>query len=109
MGEWNGPWSDGAEEWTPYWMAKLGHKFGDDGKFWMSYDDMLRKFDFLDRTRLFMDEGWTVIEQWASVDVPWATGTSKTKFLVELTKPGPVVFVLSQVRKSPSKVRRGFD
>lgn len=29
--EWNGPWSDGSEEWSPEWMQKLNHKFGDDG------------------------------------------------------------------------------
>lgn len=37
LGEWNGPWSDGSAEWTPYWMKKLNHTFGDDGVFWMSY------------------------------------------------------------------------
>ena len=29
--EWNGPWSDGSEQWTPEWMQLLNHKFGDDG------------------------------------------------------------------------------
>lgn len=29
--EWNGAWSDGSEQWTPEWMQKLGHKFGNDG------------------------------------------------------------------------------
>lgn len=31
-GEWTGPWSDGSKEWTPEWMQKLNHRFGDDGK-----------------------------------------------------------------------------
>jgi hypothetical protein len=29
---------------TPYWMTKLDHKFGDDGVFWMRFEDMLREF-----------------------------------------------------------------
>ena len=29
--EWRGPWSDGSEQWTPEWIEKLGHKFGNDG------------------------------------------------------------------------------
>jgi hypothetical protein len=29
--EWSGAWSDGSEQWTPEWMQKLGHKFGNDG------------------------------------------------------------------------------
>jgi hypothetical protein len=35
IGEWNGPWSDGSKEWTPYWLKKIGHTFGDDGVFWV--------------------------------------------------------------------------
>jgi hypothetical protein len=100
MGEWSGPWSDGSKEWTAYWITKLEHRFGDDGNFWMSYDDMLHKFDFLDCTRLFSDKRWTVIEQWTTVNVSWATSTVDAKFIVELTRPGPVVFVLSQVNFS---------
>lgn len=60
LGEWNGRWSDGSKEWTPYMMKKLDHKFGDDGTFWMLYEDMLEMFKFLHRTRLF-DEKWTVV------------------------------------------------
>jgi len=103
MGEWSGPWSDGSKEWTPYWMTKLNYRFGDDGQFWMSYDDMLKKFVHLDRTHLF-DDHWTVIEQWTSVNVSWATSSLNIKFLVELTKPGPVVFVLSQVCQTTNRL-----
>lgn len=59
-GEWNGRWSDGSKEWTPFMMKKLNHKFGDDGTFWMLYEDMLETFKFLHRTRLF-DDQWTVM------------------------------------------------
>jgi hypothetical protein len=96
MGEWTGPWADGSSEWTPYWMKKLDHKFGDDGLFWMSFEDLLKRFDLLDRTRLF-NHDWTVVQQWTSVSVAWVTGYLNTKFSVEIKKAGPTVFVLCQV------------
>lgn len=96
LGEWSGPWSDGAKEWTPYWLAKLDHKFGDDGIFWMSFDDMMAQFMYLHRTRLF-DDQWTVVQQWTSINISWVTGYMQTKFLVEIKKGGPVVLVLTQV------------
>ncbi|KAF2870660.1 hypothetical protein BDV95DRAFT_607806 [Massariosphaeria phaeospora] len=95
-GEWNGPWSDGSKEWTPYWMQKLNYRFGDDGLFWMSYDDLLKRFALLDRTRLF-DKDWTVVQHWTSVSVAWVTGFLNTKFVVEIKKAGPTVFVLCQL------------
>lgn len=96
MGEWTGPWSDGSSEWDPYWMKKLDHKFGDDGLFWMSYEDLLKRFDLLDRTRLF-DHNWTVVQQWTNMSVGWVTGFLNTKFSIEIKKGGPTVFQLCQV------------
>ncbi|KAF3763923.1 hypothetical protein M406DRAFT_95460 [Cryphonectria parasitica EP155] len=96
LGEWNGRWSDGSSEWTPYWMKKLDYKFGDDGVFWMLYEDMLETFKYLHRTRLF-DEKWTVIQQWTSCDVSWITGYSRSSFIIEAKRPGIVVIVLSQL------------
>ncbi|KAH7128524.1 hypothetical protein B0J11DRAFT_431772 [Dendryphion nanum] len=96
VGEWSGAWSDGSKEWTPYWMNKLNYRFGDDGLFWMSYEDMQKRFDVLDRTRLF-DKNWTVVQLWTSVSVAWVTGYLTTKFVVDIKKAGPTVFVLSQL------------
>ena len=101
VGEWNGPWSDGSKEWTPYWLKKLNHTFGDDGVFWMSFQDMLETFLFLHRTRLF-DEKWTVVQQWSSVNVAWVSGYLNTKFVVEVKKGGMVVIALTQVCLSVS-------
>jgi hypothetical protein len=42
---------DGSKEWTPEWLTKLNHRFGDDGAFWISYKDLLRKYQSFDRTR----------------------------------------------------------
>ncbi|KAJ7122682.1 hypothetical protein C8R43DRAFT_45494 [Mycena crocata] len=61
--EWNGPWSDGSKDWTPELMEaalpRLGHAFGDPGKFIMEYKDFLSCFEQVDRTRLF-DSSWTM-------------------------------------------------
>jgi hypothetical protein len=49
--EWQGPWSDGSEQWTPEWMVLLNHKFGDDGvslPFGQSLDGVLTTLDVLD-------------------------------------------------------------
>lgn len=78
-------------------MKKLQHTFGDDGVFWMSYDDLCRKFARLHRTRLFGDD-WMVVQQWTSVNVSWVSGYLTTKFVIEVKKEGRVVLVLSQVR-----------
>ncbi|OJJ45435.1 hypothetical protein ASPZODRAFT_2109961 [Penicilliopsis zonata CBS 506.65] len=96
--EWNGPWSDGSEQWTPYWMEKLNHKFGNDGFFWISYDDLLKNYQHFDRTRLFGPE-WTVTQQWTTLNVPWSTAYHSTKFVIDMNQQGPVVIVLSQLEK----------
>ncbi|KAK8090182.1 hypothetical protein PG997_005143 [Apiospora hydei] len=105
VGEWNGPWSDGSKEWTPYWLKKLGHTFGDDGVFWMAYKDMLETFMFIHRTRLF-DEKWTIVQQWTSANVSWITGYLQTKFEITVAKDGVVVIVLTQL---DDRYFRGFE
>ncbi|KAJ3454355.1 hypothetical protein MRS44_018249 [Fusarium solani] len=47
-GIWEGPWSDGSKEWTREVQDELGHKFGADSAFWISYDDLMRKFSLLE-------------------------------------------------------------
>ncbi|RFU27447.1 hypothetical protein B7463_g8897, partial [Scytalidium lignicola] len=96
MGEWNGPWSDGSKEWTPEWMQKLDHRFGNDGAFWISYDDLLKKYQTFDRTRLFSPE-WKVTQQWTCLEVPWTVDYHSTKFSFTLEKTAPVMVVLSQL------------
>ncbi|QKX59290.1 uncharacterized protein TRUGW13939_06422 [Talaromyces rugulosus] len=94
--EWSGAWSDGSEQWSVEWMKLLGHKFGNDGVFWISYDDLLKKYQHFDRTRLFGPE-WTVTQQWTNLHVPWSADYHNTKFAVELTQKSPIVVVLSQL------------
>lgn len=94
--EWNGRWSDGSEQWTPESMAALKHRFGNDGIFWIAYDDLLTKYQYFDRTRLF-DDSWKMCHQWTSIDVRWTADYNDTKFSLTLTEPGPAVIVLSQL------------
>lgn len=74
----------------------MNHTFGDDGVFWISYQDMLNTFMYIERTRLF-DHNWTVVQQWTSANVSWVTGYLQTKFQIEVKKSGLVVIVLTQV------------
>lgn len=85
-----------AEEWTAEWLQKLDHKFGDDGSFWISYDDLLRKYQAFDRTRLFSSE-WKVASIWTTLDVSLTLDYHDTKFAFSLFKSGPVVIVFSQL------------
>ncbi|RYC65051.1 hypothetical protein CHU98_g1171 [Xylaria longipes] len=95
-GEWRGPWSDGSKEWTGQWLTKLNHRFGDDGNFWISYEDLLRKYQAFDRTRLFGPD-WKITSIWTTVSVPWTLDYHDTYFEFSLAKTGPVVLVLSQL------------
>ena len=54
-GNWEGAWSDGSKELSPELQIELNHKSGSDSVFWISYQDLLRKYQHFDRTRLFMD------------------------------------------------------
>ncbi|KAL8422340.1 hypothetical protein RB596_002900 [Gaeumannomyces avenae] len=94
--EWKGPWSDGSREWTPEWLSRLGHRFGDDGAFWIAYEDLLRKYQAFDRTRIFGPD-WKVTSIWTTLSVPWTHEYHDTKFAFSMSRPGPVVLVLSQL------------
>ena len=87
---------DGSKEWTPEWLEKLGHRFGDDGDFWIAYEDLLRKYQAFERTRLFGEE-WSVTQIWTTLNVPWMVNYHDTYFSLSISKPGPVVLVLSQL------------
>ncbi|KUJ19205.1 cysteine proteinase, partial [Mollisia scopiformis] len=96
-GNWEGPWSDGSKEFTPEIQLELDHKFGSDSVFWISYEDLLRKYQHFDRTRLFMDSpDWRITQNWISIEVPWKAEFEQ-KFRIILTKESPVVLVLSQI------------
>lgn len=89
-------WSDGSKEWTQEAQEELGHTFGSDSTFWISYEDLLRKYLHFDRTRLFRDADWRSCQRWIGVEVPWKPQYNE-KFHIKLTKESPVVLVLSQL------------
>ncbi|KAM3508699.1 hypothetical protein MY11210_006618 [Beauveria gryllotalpidicola] len=95
-GEWRGAWADGSKEWSPEWMRKLGHKFGEDGEFWICYQDLLRHFQIFERVRLFGPE-WNVSQIWTTLHVPWLEEYHETYFTFTTTQSGPVAIVLSQL------------
>ena len=95
-GVWEGAWSDGSKEWTKEVQEELGHHFGGDSVFWISYEDMLRKYLHFDRTRLFRDPDWRMCQRWIGVDVPWKPQFNE-KFHIKLTRESPLVLVLSQL------------
>ncbi|KAL3417343.1 Calpain-9 [Phlyctema vagabunda] len=96
-GNWEGAWSDGSKEFTPEAQQELNHKFGNDSVFWISYNDLLRKYQHFDRTRLFMDSpDWRLTQSWVSVEVPWKAEFEQ-KFKIVLKKESPVVLMLSQL------------
>jgi hypothetical protein len=43
--EWNGDWSDDDKRWTADAKKALGFYAGDDGTFWMSWEDVVKWFD----------------------------------------------------------------
>jgi hypothetical protein len=93
---WIGAWGDGSKEWTPEWMEKLNYRFGDDGNFWISYNDLLKHFQTIERTRLF-DEEWKVAHEWTSLRIPWSADYHDTKFVFTISEPTCVVVALSQL------------
>jgi hypothetical protein len=103
--EWTGPWSDGSKEWTPEWMIKLNHRFDDDGIFWISYEDLKRKYQLFSRTRIFGPE-WSSTIQWTHTTVPWSVDYSNTKFQFTLPEDTSCVLQLSQL---DSRYFRGLE
>ena len=75
--------------------------------FWISYNDLLKKYQHFDRTRLFGPD-WTITQQWTTLNVPWSADYHGTKFVMDVTRSGPVVIVLSQVSPVPSPIN-GLD
>ncbi|KAF6528316.1 hypothetical protein HZS61_008618 [Fusarium oxysporum f. sp. conglutinans] len=57
-GIWESTWSDGSKEWTAELPEKMDHKFGSDSAFWISYEDLVQKYSYFYRTRLFRDHDW---------------------------------------------------
>lgn len=75
---------------------ELNHEFGNDSVFWITYEDLLEKYQHFDRTRLFRDSDWRCCQRWIGVEVPWKQQWNE-KFHIKLTKESPLVLVLQQL------------
>jgi hypothetical protein len=95
-GLWSGRYSDNSREMTKELQEELGHSFGNDSVFWIAYDDLLRKYQHIDRTRLFREADWRSSQRWIGVEVPWKPQYNE-KFHIKITKETPLVLVLSQL------------
>lgn len=62
------------------------------GAFWISFQDLMRKYQSFDRTRIFAAE-WNLAQQWTTVQVPWTVDYMDTKFEVVLESDAPVLCV----------------
>lgn len=62
--EWNGAWSDNDKMWEkhPDVKAKLDPEFGDDGLFWMCWEDFVKVFDDVSVCERAMREGEAAAE-----------------------------------------------
>ena len=67
--------------------------------FWISYQDLLKRFKSIDRTQLFGSD-WSVTQRWTSAEVPWSVQYLDTSFQVSISKAARVVIVLCQVGSS---------
>ena len=65
----------------------------------MSYEDLLKKYHRLDRTRIFGPD-WRITQQWTSLHVPWSADYHRTRFSLHVTRTTPIVIVLSQLDRS---------
>ncbi len=72
--EWTGDWSDND---TARWTRRLKERLwktedgGDDGIFWMSFDDFVTRFTSVYVCRIFIDQRWTSYDlhgKWSSSD-----------------------------------------
>ncbi|RYP24399.1 hypothetical protein DL767_008607 [Monosporascus sp. MG133] len=95
-GIWEGAWSDGSKEWNREVKEELNHEFGEDSVFWITYEDLLEKYQHFDRTRLFRDPDWRCCQRWIGVEVPWKPQWNE-KFHIKLTKESPLILVLQQL------------
>eukprot|EP00736_Rhodelphis_marinus_P002744 Rmarinus@m.9918 len=106
--EWTGPWSDNSPEWTDDVLAELNSKidkpyeFGDDGTFWMAYEDFVRVFNTIYLCGVFGEEwnGLRVQGEWtkgtAGGCLKYATWKNNVQYVLTVQKKTTVFILLSQ-------------
>jgi len=104
--EWMGRWSDGSAEWTPEIKAHFNYEFGDDGTFFMAFEDFIQQFNRIQVLLLMTDdvgEVWnkTVLNsEWkgqsAGGCLNHPTWSKNPQFSLEVEQDSTVFISLSQ-------------
>ncbi|KAG8178251.1 hypothetical protein JTE90_000352 [Oedothorax gibbosus] len=88
-GEWNGPWSDRSWEWDSLPerdQELLSVRIRNDGEFWMSFEDFLRNFTFLDLLHVGPDD-W-MLEPALHSKRPWRAVLARRRWRVGFNAGG---------------------
>ncbi|XP_054711943.1 calpain clp-1-like [Uloborus diversus] len=88
-GEWNGPWSDRSWEWDSLPerdQELLSCRIRNDGEFWMSFEDFLRNFTFLDLLHVGPDD-W-MLEPAMHSKRPWRAVLARRRWRVGFNAGG---------------------
>ncbi|XP_021002623.1 calpain-9 isoform X2 [Parasteatoda tepidariorum] len=88
-GEWNGPWSDRSWEWDSLPerdQELLSVRIRNDGEFWMSFEDFLRNFTFLDLLHVGPDD-W-MLESALHSKRPWRAVLARRRWRVGFNAGG---------------------
>lgn len=96
-GKWQGPWRNGGREWSPWRMLRLRHRFERGGSFFMTFEDVLENFSYLQRTRLLDDSTWSMKQAWTELHISWYNHIHDTCFEVTMHQTSTVILVLSQL------------
>jgi calpain-5 len=80
--EWNGPWSDGAPEWSKVsedQQRDLGLTFDEDGEFWMTWEDFCNNFTEVSVCHLYNTSFWSFSKTFDEVRMEGAWRAGKEK------------------------------
>lgn len=96
--EWNGKWSDDSEEWTEELIKELNVTFGDDGIFYMNYEDFCQHWTNIESVRMFaFNNSWKCLTrkgEWGN-----STGGNRAKnpqYLLQLESEASIYVSLMQ-------------
>ena len=90
---WNGDWSDQSDIWTPELKEMLMSGGGDDGVFWIAYQDVLLYFDCIDICKVRL--GWSEVRLSGTLP-PFSSKPHQSATLLTVLEPTEVEFSLFQ-------------
>ena len=90
---WNGDWSDTSDIWTPELRSMLMAQGGDDGIFWIAFEDVLKYFDCIDICKV--RKGWSEVRLSGTLP-PFSSKQHQTATLLTVLEPTEVEFSLFQ-------------